>query len=258
MSTAYKSSSLTQSELTKSHEGSLETVMERGCLPGAVDLWWGMRLVHGKLSQAGRMQRAKPPTPPSFQRPAQLLNHLEVREQEPVLMQDNLLGWRIMYCQFREQMGGFQHSKWKINNPSIVWYYKEYRQGNCLVVQWLGFPAYTAKARVQFQVKELSSINPEVWQKKKLSWRVLVPLNFLILSGWLHSLFLKIVNIICFIGFEGISPTLAQGMRSGRTWDILVNISHIIGNETKTYRNYINSSKVTYPKTCRARRHAQV
>ena len=144
MSTAYKSSSLTQSELTKSHEGSLETVMERGCLPEAVDLWWGMRLVHGKLSQAGRMQRAKPPTPPSFQRPAQLLNHLEVREQEPVLMQDNLLGWRIMYCQFREQMGGFQHSKWKINNPSIVWYRKEYRQGNCLVVQWLGFPAYTA------------------------------------------------------------------------------------------------------------------
>ena len=26
-------------------------------------------------------------------------------------VQDNLLGWRTIYCQFGEQMGGFQHSK---------------------------------------------------------------------------------------------------------------------------------------------------
>lgn len=48
-----------------------------------------------------------------------------------------------------------------------------------------------------------------------------------------HGLSSFIVNIICFPGFEGIFPGLAQGVESGNTWEISLAISHFRSEETK-------------------------
>ena len=42
------------------------------------------------------------------------------------------------------------------------------------------------------------------------------------------------------------------------TLEISMNISHFIDEETKTWRDEINSYKVIYPETCRTKRHIQI